>query len=151
MQQLNLPAIQTKFKQEHEQTWVWDVVRKKYIVLQPEEWVRQHLIHFFHHELGYPFSLMAVEKQLRSNGKLWRSDIVLYNQKAEPTVLVECKAPEVRLNQETFDQAAKYNTVYKVPLLLISNGLEHFCAKVDLEGGTYQFLRELPDFKTINE
>ena len=150
MQTLNLPAISAKFKKDSEHHYIWDVVRKKFVVLQPEEWVRQHLIHFFHLKLGYPLSLMLVEKQFKSAGRIWRADIVLHDLNGTPKVLVECKAPDVKLSEETFLQAAKYNSVYQVPLLIISNGLQHFGAEVNLEKGSCQFLKELPDFKTIN-
>lgn len=150
MQTLNLPAISVKQKKDSKHQYIWDIVRKKYVVLQPEEWVRQHLIHYFHHQLGYPFSLMLVEKQLKSAGRIWRADIVLYDSSGIPKVLVECKAPDIQLSEETFLQAAKYNSVYQVPMLIISNGLQHYGAEVNLVKGSCKFLKKLPDFKTIN-
>tara|TARA_B100000780_G_C21112697_1_gene449807 strand:- start:6 stop:467 length:462 start_codon:yes stop_codon:yes gene_type:complete len=149
MQELNLPVADLNMVQKNGKTMVFDVVRKKYFVLQPEEWVRQHIIHYLNSQLGYPFSLLAVEKGLTYNGKNWRADIVAFNNSGKPQLIIECKAPEVPINQQTFMQAARYNLVYKVPFLIVSNGLTHYCSRVDLEKGTFEFLNEFPSYQSI--
>jgi hypothetical protein len=150
VQQLNFPSFDFKIKEDSERRLIWDVVRRKYVVLQPEEWVRQHMIHYLHMNLEYPLGLLSVEKQLEYHGKKWRSDLVAYSKTGRPGMLVECKAPDVPLSEQTFAQAARYNLVYNVPYLLITNGVKHFCCKVDLEKKSYSFLKGIPSFKEIN-
>lgn len=135
---LNLPPAPLKLGRKGTQVFVWDSLRKKNLVLTPEEWVRQHLFYFLKDELHYPLGSFAVEGGFRLMGKLQRTDILVYKN-AQAALLVECKAPSVKIKQETFDQALRYNLHYKVPYLLISNGLEHYWAKV--EEGRLQFLR----------
>lgn len=129
-----------------EQILVWDYLRKKYLVLSPEEWVRQHLVHHLHKHYGVPLSGIALEGGFRLNTQLKRSDILIYR-KGSPVLLVECKAPSVKISQAAFDQAARYNSVYRVKYLLVSNGLEHFYAQIDQQNERYHFLRDLPPFE----
>ena len=149
MQKLNLPQYSIKLKEEKGTKYIFDPIRKKYLVLQPEEWVRQNFIQFLINEKGFPASLIAIEKGLRLNELQKRADIVIYDNQGQPLVLVECKAPKVKINQEVFEQVARYNVVFKVPYLLVTNGLEHYCAKVDLKEHQVDFLKELPNYTSL--
>ena len=120
---LDLPNAALKTKLVHGTTQVFDVVRKKYLVLTHEEWVRQHFIHYLNIAKGYPLGLMGVEKMIKYNHMKTRADIVLYNQQGSPLMIVECKAPDVKLTQEAFNQIAKYNSRLRVPLLVVTNGI----------------------------
>ncbi|MDG1476239.1 MAG: type I restriction enzyme HsdR N-terminal domain-containing protein, partial [Vicingaceae bacterium] len=125
MQQLNLPQHTLKIKEENGTHYIFDFIRKKYLVLQPEEWVRQNFIQFLVNDKNYAASLIAIEKGLKLNELQKRADIVIYDSQAKPIVLIECKAPKVKINQEVFEQIARYNMVFKVPYLIVTNGLEH--------------------------
>jgi type I site-specific restriction endonuclease len=144
MQQLNFPVLQSQLRHKNNAAEVWDIVRKKWILLTPEEWVRQHLIQYLHTERGYSLALMAVEKAIKVNGMTRRYDLVLYNQQSQPVLLAECKAPEIRVTQQVFDQAARYNLVMKVPYLLITNGMEHFCTRIDFDTSSFEYLTDIP-------
>jgi len=143
---LNLPSFALKIKEENGISYIFDQIRKKYLVLTPEEWVRQHLINFLINVKNYPGSLMKLEGGLKLNNLQKRSDILLFNKHGEKILLVECKAPTVKINQDTFDQIARYNFVHKVEWLLVSNGIQHFCCRIDYEKKTYSFVEELPDY-----
>ena len=145
MQKLNFPSYSFRLKSSENKTLIFDIVRKKYVVLTPEEWVRQHTIHFLHFEKKYPLSLMAVEKQLKINSLTRRTDIVLYQNDGKPYIIVECKAPSVRISQEVFDQIARYNMKLNAQLIMVTNGISHFYSFIDYKNQTYQFLAELPD------
>jgi type I site-specific restriction endonuclease len=134
-------------KTEQGSRQIFDPVRKKMVKLDPEEWVRQNLIQFLHLEKKYPTSLMAVEKGLTVNGLRKRFDILCYNNDSKPLLLVECKAPSVKISQSAFDQISIYNLQFKVPFLLVSNGLEHFCCQLDYQNNSYSFLSEIPDYQ----
>lgn len=151
MQKLNLPEYQHNIRINGDKADIFDSIRKKYIALTPEEWVRQNFIQFLILEKGYPASLMAVEKGLKVNNMFRRTDIVLYNTLGEALMIVECKAPEVRISQETFDQAARYNLSLKVKYLAITNGLQHFCCQVNFQSQSIDFLQEIPNYKEINQ
>lgn len=125
---------------------MWDELRKKNLVLSPEEWVRQHLYHFLKDELNYPQSCFALEGGFKLFGKLQRTDMLIYKS-AQARLIVECKAPSVKIKQATFDQALRYNLHYKVPYLLISNGLEHYWAKVQEDG--LEFIPDGLDFTAL--
>lgn len=147
MLRLNLPNYDFKMKTEQGSRQIFDPVRKKMVKLDPEEWVRQNLIQFLHLEKKYPTSLMAVEKGLTVNGLRKRFDILCYNNDSKPLLLVECKAPSVKISQSAFDQISIYNLQFKVPFLLVSNGLEHFCCQLDYQNNSYSFLSEIPDYQ----
>ena len=147
MLRLNLPNYDFKMKTEQGSRQIFDPVRKKMVKLDPEEWVRQNLIQFLHLEKKYPTSLMAVEKGLTVNGLRKRFDILCYNNNSKPLLLVECKAPSVKISQSAFDQISIYNLQFKVPFLLVSNGLEHFCCQLDYQNNSYSFLSEIPDYQ----
>jgi type I site-specific restriction endonuclease len=146
MPQLNLPNAALKTKLVEGTTQVFDVVRKKYFKLTPEEWVRQNFIHYLNIEKNYPMGLMGVEKMIKYNNLQTRADIILYNKEGNPTMIVECKAPDVKITQDTFNQIAKYNFKLKVKFLVVTNGMQHFCCEMDYEKNINCFLEEVPAF-----
>ena len=149
MQELNLPQHPLKIKEEGGTRYIFDAIRKKYLVLLPEEWVRQNFVQFLVRDKNYAASLIAIEKGLKLNELQKRADIVIYDKQAKPVVLIECKAPKVKINQQVFEQIARYNMVFKVPYLVVTNGLEHYCAKVDFENNSFEFLKDIPDYKNL--
>lgn len=145
MPQLNLPFAALKTKSVKGTIQVFGQVRKKYFVLTPEEWVRQHFIYYLNKEKGYPLGLMGVEKMIKYNRLQTRADIVLYNANGKPTMIVECKAPNVKITQDAFHQIAKYNFQLRVKYLVVTNGIQHFCCQMDYEKNEITFLEEIPD------
>ncbi len=143
---LNFPAYTFRFKNSENKVHIFDVIRKKFVVLQPEEWVRQHLVHYLITNKKYPISLINVEKQLTINGLKKRYDVIVFNTDGSINILCECKAPEIKITQTTFDQIARYNMNLKANYLMITNGLEHFYCKMDFEQEKYYFLKDIPDF-----
>lgn len=117
------------------------------MVLTPEEWVRQHYVQYLIKEKKYPTSLIALEKQLTINNRIKRTDILVFNKEGNPDIIVECKAPQIKITQATFDQIARYNLKLRANFLIVTNGLEHFYCKMDFENETYIFLKEIPDYK----
>jgi len=146
MQSLNFPAYDFRFKNSENKVHIFDTIRKKFVVLQPEEWVRQNVVQFLIHEKKYPKSLINVEKQLTINNLKKRYDIVIFDSLGNITLLVECKSPKITVNQETFDQIAKYNMQLKAEFLMVTNGLQHFYCKMDFSKEKYSFLEQIPDF-----
>jgi type I site-specific restriction endonuclease len=144
--QLNLPIAALKTKLVEGTTQVFDQVRKKYLVLTPEEWVRQHFIHYLHQEKKYPLGLMGVEQIVKYNGMQTRADIVLYAADGKPNMIVECKAPKVKITQDAFNQIAKYNFNLKVDFLVVTNGIQHFCCALDYKNNKISFMKEVPDY-----
>jgi hypothetical protein len=151
MWQLNLPEYKFRIKKQEEKYFIFDSQRKRYVSLTPEEWVRQHFIRFLIEEKGYPAALLAVEKQLNMNGMKKRCDAILYNNDAMPILIIELKAPNVPISQNTFDQVAVYNAKLNVDFFMISNGIEHFCCKINPETARYEFFPEIPDFSHIKQ
>jgi hypothetical protein len=147
VQNLNFPKYNFRFKSNENKTLIFDIIRKKFVVLTPEEWVRQHAIHFLISEKKYPASHINVEKQLQLNDTLKRYDIVVFNKNGSIQIIAECKAPSIKTNQQTFDQIARYNLALKSETLMITNGLEHFFCKMDFENKKYLFLKNLPSYK----
>lgn len=148
MQQLNLPFYNITLKEENGKHFIFDDIRKKYLSLTPEEWVRQNFVKYLISEKNVPASLVVIEKGLKLNELSKRADVLIYKD-SSPIVLIECKAPKVKINQDTFDQISRYNLTFKVPYLIVTNGLNHYCCKVDFEKNNYTFLEEIPDFNTI--
>lgn len=146
---LNLPQYPFRLKQEDNTRYIFDGVRKKFLVLTPEEWVRQHFVQFLIQEKKYPRTLIKLEGGLKLNSLQKRSDILLFNKSGEKIILVECKAPSVKITQATFDQVARYNFVHRVKHLVVTNGLSHFCAEIDFEKESYKFLEELPEYEVL--
>ena len=147
MQQLNFPSYSFRFKNSENKVSIFDEIRKKFIILTPEEWVRQHVVWILLEEKKYPKSLINVEKVLKVNGLRKRYDIVVFNPDGSIFVLVECKAPEIKTAQATFDQIARYNMTLKAQFLMVTNGLNHYFCQMDFENEKYEFLRELPDYE----
>ncbi|MET7029050.1 type I restriction enzyme HsdR N-terminal domain-containing protein [Sediminicola luteus] len=146
MQPLNFPAYDFRFKNSENKVQIFDVIRKKFVVLQPEEWVRQHVVHHLLSDKNYPKSLINVEKQVKLNSMIKRYDVVVYNSDASIEILVECKAPEIKITQTVFDQIARYNMQLKANYLMVTNGQDHFYCKMDLQEEKYTFLKHIPDF-----
>jgi len=149
MDKLNLPSFPFKIKQSPPKTLIFDELRKKFIVLTPEEWVRQHLVQYLIQDLEYPRSLIKLESGLYYHKMPKRSDILIFNRNGRPLMIVECKAPKIVLNKDTFYQVAMYNAALKADYITISNGLKHFCCKIDHETNDYQFLPEIPSYESI--
>lgn len=147
MQKLKLPSYDFKLKSNENKVFIFDKLRKKYLVLTPEEWVRQHYVSYLMEIKKYPASLIALEKQLTINNRKKRTDILVFNTLGNPDIIVECKAPGIKITQAAFDQIARYNLKLKANYLIVTNGLEHFYCKMDFENETYIFLKEIPDYK----
>jgi hypothetical protein len=154
---VNLPKLtfpEYSFKLQTLQTGgqslkIFDIIRRKFVNLTPEEWVRQHLLHYLVNERKFPSSLLSVEKKLMVNRLLKRTDVVAYTSSLKPVMLAECKAPSVKLDQQVFDQAARYNFSLGLDYYLITNGLEIICCRVDREKKSYQFLETIPDYSSL--
>lgn len=144
---LNLPPCKFKIKSSENKRFIFDNLRKKYIVLTPEEWVRQHFVSYLRKEKNYPESIMSVEKQLTVNGLKKRTDILIFNKQGLPDIIVECKAPSVEITQSTFDQIARYNLKLNANYLIVTNGLSHFYCQIDHEKEAYTFLKDIPSYK----
>jgi len=146
MQQLNFPTYNFRFKNSENKTAIFDEIRKKFIILTPEEWVRQNVVQYLLQQKKYPKSLINVEKLLKINGLVKRYDVVVFNNDGSIFILVECKAPEIKISQTTFDQIARYNMTLQAEYLMVTNGLNHYFCQMDFENERYAFLRELPDY-----
>jgi len=149
MLSLNLPIYDTKITVQDGKKAIFDVIRRRYVALTPEEWVRQHFVHFLIAHKGYPKSLMANEIILNLNGMKKRCDTVLYNKDLSAKMILEYKAPHIEINQAVFTQISTYNLVLKVDYLIVSNGLSHYCCKMDYEQQNYTFLADIPDYKAL--
>lgn len=149
MDTLNLPEYQFNTRYNEGKPEIFDPVRRKFVALTPEEWVRQHFINFLQMDKAVPLSLIAVEQMLVYNTMKKRADIVVYSNKGLPVLLVECKAASIELTQKVFDQVALYNLTMKVPFLIVTNGLKHICCKINFENSSYSFLEEIPTYKQM--
>jgi len=143
---LQLPPYPFKITDDNGQLTLFDVIRKKNIVLTPEEWVRQHFVQYLILQKNYPKTLIKLEGGHKLHGQSKRSDIVVYNKAGEKVLLVECKAPSVQIDQDVFDQVARYNMVHKVKLIAVTNGLQHYYCRVNFDKSSYSFLGELPAY-----
>ena len=146
MQQLNLPEYAFRIKTEDGKTMIFDAIRRKFVALSPEEWVRQNFIEYLKTEKNYPASLMAVEKQITINQLQRRFDLLVYSRTHQPCLIAEFKAPDVKITQDVFDQVVRYNMALKVAGIIVSNGLQHFACKMDYANNTYSYLREIPGY-----
>lgn len=149
MYRLNLPQYEIKIKQQNGKTFILDTLRRKFVCLTPEEWVRQHFVHFLTEHKGYPASLIANETELVCGQKRLRCDSILYDSQARPRMIMEYKAPSIAITQKVFDQIYAYNILLKVDYLVISNGLQHYCCRMDYDNNSYCFLKEIPDFSEL--
>lgn len=150
MTPLNFPEYSFKTKTENGSSFIFDAFRKKWVVLTPEEWVRQHVLCFLTEEKKYPASLIETEKQIELNELKKRCDIIVNNNNGIPKMIVECKAPSVNITQQTFDQAIRYNMVLNVPFLLLTNGLKHYCFELK-NNHEPVILKQIPEYKAIRE
>jgi hypothetical protein len=146
LQPLNLPPYPFKIIDDNGQLSLFDEIRKKHIIITPEEWVRQHFVQYLINQKHYPKTLIKLEGGLKYNSMAKRTDIVVFNPSGEKILMVECKAPSVAIDQKVFDQIARYNMTHKVPLLAVSNGLQHYYCRINLETKEYKFIAELPDY-----
>jgi Type I restriction enzyme R protein N terminus (HSDR_N) len=146
MQKLNFPTFTFRFKNSENKVAIFDEIRKKFIILTPEEWVRQHVTQYLLQEKKYPKSYINVEKLIKINELTKRYDLVVFQPNGALFLLVECKAPEVKITQQTFDQIARYNLTLKAKYLMVTNGLNHYFCEMDFENEKYVFLEQLPDF-----
>ena len=146
---LNLPSFPLKITNREGKRYIFDTLRKKYVALTPEEWARQHFTHYLLAYKGYPQGLLANEIQINLNGTRKRCDTVLYRRDLSALMIVEYKAPEVEITQKVFDQITRYNMVLKVDYLIVSNGIRHYCCRMDYENNSYIFLQDIPDYKDL--
>jgi len=146
LEPLQLPPYPFKIIDDDGRLMLFDEIRKKHILITPEEWVRQHFVQYLINQKGYPRSLIKLEGGLKLHGKAKRTDIVVFNPGGEKILLIECKAPSVKIDQKVFDQVARYNMVHKVALLAVTNGLEHYYCRIDFMNRDYRFIEELPDY-----
>lgn len=144
---MNFPVYSFRFKNSENKVSIFDEIRKKFILLTPEEWVRQHVVQFLLQDKKYPKSYINVEKLIKINNLSKRYDGVVFEPNGEIFLLIECKAPEVLISQQTFDQIARYNLVLKAKYLMVTNGLNHYFCQMDFENEKYVFLKELPEYK----
>ncbi|WP_299886244.1 type I restriction enzyme HsdR N-terminal domain-containing protein [uncultured Lacinutrix sp.] len=146
MQKLNFPTYSFRFKNSENKVSIFDAIRKKFVVLQPEEWVRQHCVNYLIEEKKYPKSLINVEKELKINDLKKRYDIVIYNPDGSIHLIVECKSPKIKINQATFDQVARYNLALNASYLMVTNGLNHYYCVMDFKAEQYNFLQDIPEY-----
>lgn len=150
MQSFNLPSFDLKIKIENGKNYIFDHLRKQYVRLTPEEYVRQHFIHFLIEHKHYPDSLLVNEVSIKLGNVTKRCDTVLYGKHLNPLMIIEYKSPNVAINQNTFDQIARYNMKLQVPWLIVSNGIKHFCCKIDYLLRNYTFLEEVPFYEHLS-
>lgn len=146
LQKLNFPKFSFRFKNSENKVSIFDCIRKKFVILQPEEWVRQHCVLYLMDVKNYPISLINVEKELTINDLKKRYDIVVFNPNGSIHLIVECKAPKININQTTFDQIARYNTELNATYLMVTNGINHYYCQMDFENERYQFLKDIPEY-----
>lgn len=151
MQQLNLPPCELDIRKNEsgKDFSVYDVLRRKFVALTPEEWVRQHFVHYIINEKKFPASLMANEVAITLNGTSRRCDTIVYDRKGSPVMIIEYKAPEININQAVFDQIVRYNMVLKVKYLVVSNGINHYICMIDYNKKGYRFLRDIPMYEDL--
>ncbi|MFZ4521310.1 MAG: type I restriction enzyme HsdR N-terminal domain-containing protein [Bacteroidales bacterium] len=150
MEKLNLPDMAVRLQVgKNGKKEIFDEIRKKYVRLTPEEWVRQHFLHFMINQLGYPASLIVVEAALKYNNMLKRFDILAYRADGKPCLVVECKGPGIAITQAVFDQVAMYNMTLTVDYLAVTNGLAHYACRINHEERSYAFLKEIPDYHLV--
>jgi len=151
MDTLNLPITDLKVVTKDGKAQVFDPLRRRYVALTPEEWVRQQFVGFLVRDKGYPASCIGNEVSITLNGTRKRCDTVVYDGNAQPALIVEYKAPQVEITQQVFEQISRYNISLRVKWLIVSNGLEHYCCRIDYEGGTYRFVEDIPSYGDLCE
>lgn len=151
MQALNLPPFPFKIVEEAGKLKIFDPIRRKYLVLTPEEWVRQHFLQYLISEKGFPKGLLKIEGGIPGAQRAGRYDALFLNRSGKPLLLIECKAPGIKITKETFFQIARYNTQFQVPYLAVTNGLEHFFLQIDLVNKNLNSLEDLPHYQYIEQ
>ena len=146
---LNLPAYETKITESNGKRQIFDTLRRCYVALTPEEWVRQHFVNFLLGHKGYPAALMGNEIAITLNGMNRRCDTVVYDRALKPRMIIEYKAPTVKITKEVFAQISRYNLILKVDYLIVSNGLQHYCCRMDYTNNTFAFLQEIPEYEKL--
>ena len=149
MNELNLPSFDIKIRGTREKPEILDFLRRRFVALTPEEWVRQHFVHWLVEHKGYPQGLLGNEVALKCGGKTLRCDSILYDKETRPRMIIEYKAPTVSVTQRVFSQISAYNLLLHVDYLVVSNGLQHYCCKMDYDRQTYHFLQEIPDYLSL--
>lgn len=149
MLELNLPHFEKKITTKGDKLFILDIIRRQHVALTPEEWVRQHFVHFLINHKGYPQSLMANEVQLKLNGMSRRCDTLVYDRSLTPRVIIEYKAPSVNITQKVFDQICRYNMVLQVDFLIVTNGITHYCCQLDYSTRSYRFLHDIPEYLAV--
>lgn len=149
MYRLNLPPYNIRIRSNNSRKEVFDILRRKYVALTPEEWVRQHFIHYLTEHKNYPAAYLANEVELRIGNKRLRCDSVLYNSSLIPKMIIEYKAPEIEITQKVFEQISTYNMLLHVDYLVVSNGINHYCCKMDYTNQKYLFIQDIPDYQNI--
>lgn len=149
MYSLNLPSYDAKIRKNGSLMEIYDPLRRKFIALTPEEWVRQHFVNWLISDKEYPTSLMANEAGIKLNTLTRRCDTVVYNQHLDPLMIIEYKESNISITQDVFDQVVRYNTVLKVPYIVVSNGVNHYCCKMNYEKQSYDFLTDIPNYREL--
>ena len=149
MSPLNLPSYEYRISEASGNKMILDILRRKFVALTPEEWVRQHFVHFLIDHKGYPATLLANEVPLRIGSKQLRADSVLYSSDLKPRMIIEYKAPTVEITRKVFDQIVSYNFLLHADYLIVSNGMQHYCCKIDYEKRGYSFLQEIPQYSEL--
>lgn len=149
MKQLTLPSYEFRLREQNGRQQIFDVLRRRYVALTPEEWVRQHFVHFLMEHKYYPKGLLVNETELRVGEKRLRCDTVLYDKALHPKMIIEYKAPEIELTQRVFDQISVYNMLLHVDYLVVSNGCQHYCCRMDYPQNRYTFLRDIPNYSLL--
>lgn len=149
MIELNLPPFDVKVRKIDEKLYIFDSLRSKFVALTPEEWVRQHFINYLITEKAYSASLLGNEIQIKLNSQKKRCDTVVYDRDLNPLVIIEYKAPDVKIDQQVFDQIIRYNIVLRVKYLIVSNGISHYCCRIDYDNQTYEYLPDIPLYTTL--
>lgn len=149
MQALNLPPYNISIRKHGNRDQIFDILRRKFVALTPEEWVRQHFVHYITEHKGYPMMLLANEVQLKVGDKTVRADSILYDNHLQPRMIIEYKAPTIKLAQKVFDQISVYNLLLHVDYLIVSNGLQTYCCKMDYDNQKYLFLTDIPDYQKL--
>ena len=149
MFRLNLPQYEIKISEKDGKRMIFDFLRRKYVALTPEEWVRQHFVHFLIEHKGYPKGLIGNEIELQIGAKRLRCDSILYNKMAQPQMIIEYKAPTIPIQQKVFQQITTYNLLLKVDYLIVSNGIQHYCCKMDYDNQKCLFLKDIPKYEKL--
>lgn len=147
--EINLPPYEIKLREQNGRRQIFDILRRRYVALTPEEWVRQHFVHFLIEHKGYPKGLLANEVEQKIGDKKLRCDTLLYNKDLQPKMIIEYKAPEIAITQRVFNQVTTYNFLLHADYLIVSNGRQHYCCHLDYEKGEYTFLQDIPHYTEL--